>query len=228
MIETAKEFILKLKNYYDEEISVELEDAITAYVRKKRFKGLELEALFELTCEHSARIPKVNHLAKIWKEHGQRLEDGTGGCVYADNALANNRGKGFEYVINDIKRLRREQENRDLKNNEIDLLHAYTDLATIYDMLNEVPDIIMPKQYKDTYLRKVKEDIDAGIPVNIRAARNRIEERKNQYAQTYGDEELEQFEKKSEDSVRVSYDKLVNVFKNNKQMLNPEPDRRSA
>jgi len=226
MINSTQEFTDKLSKYFDGKINVELEDGIKTWLRKKKLNGVELEALYELVCEHADRIPKVNMLAKIWREHGQRSES-TGECSYANNARERCRDKGWEYIIREIARLRNEQDSRELKASEIDLIHDFTDLSTIHDMLQQVPDLVMPADKKGTYLRKVREDIIAGFPVNIRAARIKIDERIKQYKEIYGDEELEQHEKTSQSS-GASYSDLVNVFSDRKQMLDPEPDRRSA
>ena len=85
----------------------------------------------------------------------------------------------------------------------------------------------MPADKKATYLRKVREDIIAGFPVNISAARVKINERIKQYEEMYGSEELEKSRSK-ESGIDIAYDHLAQVFGDRKQMLEPEPDRRSA
>lgn len=223
MISTAQELVDKLLKYFPktEKVSAEMMDALKAYCRRSNFNDMELDRFYDLLTEHCEYFPVVKTAAKIWREYGQRAEKVT--ASFASRAISENKKIGWEKVIDEIKRIRRKQDHSDLMAAEIDLLHDYEDLSTVYFMLNAVPEVIMPEQYKATYLRKVKEDIDNHIPVNLTAARVRIEKRIHDYNIMYGLEEGEILENNT--GISKSFEQMQKAFGERKQSLEPEPDK---
>lgn len=223
MISTAQELVDKMLKYFPktDKVSEEMMDALKAYCRRSSFNDMELDRFYDLLTEHCEYFPVVKTAAKIWKEYGQRAEKVT--VSFASRAIADNKHSGWETIINDIKRIRSKKEYSALTNAEIDILHDYEDLSTIYNMLNAVPDVIMPEQYKATYLRKVKEDVDNHIPVNLTAARARIDKRIHDYNVMYGLEESEAAEKSH--GIAKSFGQMQKAFSERKQILEDEPDK---
>jgi len=221
-METALELIEKLKSYYHaERMNPELEDGIKSFIRRKNLNSIELESLYDIIRDNCGKMPNVQYIAKLWKEYGQRAEKVTAG--FASRAISENKNSGWEKVIDQIKRIRRKQEHSELTNSEIDILHDYEELSTVYFMLNAVPSVIMPEQYKATYLRKVKEDVDNHIPVNLTAARVKIEKRINDYNMMYGPEESEILGNNK--GISKSFEQMQKAFGERKQALDPEPDK---
>ena len=221
MIDTAQGLINKLKNYYSEDVSVELEDGLKGWIRKKNFSPDEFENLYEIAVENCARFPKVQLIAKLWNEQGQKISKGEGHGK-AITALHDNRDKAWQSIVDQIKDIRNAQEHRDLSCREIDLLHEFSDLMSVYNLLETVPTIIMPQKYKDTYLRKVKEDICNNIPIKLDAVRRHITRRHKEYDQKYG-AEAQEYETSAQ--ITRTIDDLHSVFEDNAKLFEPEPDR---
>lgn len=220
MIQSAQEFIVKVKGYFDtDNMSMELEDAYKSWLRKKNLKPLEFESLYDLSTENFAHIPKVNLLAKVWHERGEKISKGES-FSSANNAVEFNKDKNWQTIIEDLKYLRKNQEIRDLTTKEIDYLHEWDDLMCIYNLLNMVPAVIMPQTYKDTYLRKVREDIIAGIPINLGRVRAKIDERNNTYSNIYGEQE-----RKQDSKIERTVQQIERTFADNSKMFQPEPDK---
>lgn len=220
MIDTAQGLINKLKNYYSEDVSVELEDGLKGWARKKNFSPDEFENLYEIAVENCARFPKVQLIAKLWNEQGQKISKGEGHGK-AMTALHDNRDKSWQSLIDEMNDIRNSQDSRDLTCREIDLLHEFQELMDVYKMLGKVPSIIMPQKDKDTYLRKVKEDVCAGIPVKMEAVSRHMARRRKEYEQKYGAEA----EEHAPVNIEHTVEDLEAVFADNAKLFQPEPDR---
>lgn len=220
MIDGPAEFLNKIVKYYDaNEISIEHEDGIRVWLKKKKFKPVELETLYDLAVEKYKYIPKVSELADIWNKKGEKLSKQSD-FMGSNNAIEFNKDKNWQAIIEELKYLRRKQDTQDLTCKEIDYLHEWDDLMYIHNMLATVPSVIMPQNFKDTYLRKVREDIIAHIPINLDRFSVKIQERVDQYNNIYKEQEREQDSKLEKTVADVE-----RIFRVNSKILDPEPDR---
>jgi hypothetical protein len=190
MIDTAQELIDKLLKYFprSEDVSLELTDAIKGYVRRANLNSMELERFYDVITENCSSFPVLKVAASLWKKYGERFD---GGVSHDCSAINKFKNTGWRDVVNEIKAIRVIQEERELKNSEIDILNDYEDLYYIYKQLQLVPTLVMPNDSKDIYMRKVKEDIDGGIPVNLDRVRASLQRRHDEYNANYGDMEKE-------------------------------------
>jgi len=220
MIDTAQDLIDKLLKYFPktEDVSAELTDGLKAYVRRNNFNSMELERLYNIIQENCGSFPLVRIVAKLWKEQGERFDKGIG----PDNSAINMfKHKGWKEVIEAVQEIRAAQEYREMKASEIDIISDYDDLYYVYKLLQEVSPLVMPEDRKDVYLRKVKEDVDSRIPINLDRVRTSIQRRHDEYDQKYGDQEIEAAER----TLTKSVNDMQKAFGANSKMLEPEPDK---
>lgn len=220
MIDTAQDLVDKLLNYFPktEAVSAELTDGLKAYVRRNNFNSMELDRLYNIIQENCGSFPLVRVVAKLWKEQGERFDTG----ISPDNsAISKFKHSGWREVVDEVKAIRETQERRDLKNSEIDMLNDYEDLYYVYKLLQEISPLVMPENHKDTYMRKVKEDVDNRIPINLERVRAQMKRRHDEYNQKYGDQEQEAAER----TLSKSVDDMQKAFGANSKMLEPEPDK---
>jgi hypothetical protein len=190
MIETAQELIDRLLKYFpkSDEISGELTDALKSYTRRSNLNSMELERFYNIITENCSSFPVLKVAASLWKKYGERYD---GGVSHDYSAINKFKNSGWRDVVNEIQAIRAIQEERDLKNSEIDILNDYEDMYYVYKQLQLVPTLVMPNDSKDIYMRKVKEDIDSGIPVNLDRVRASLQRRHDEYNENYGDQEKE-------------------------------------
>jgi hypothetical protein len=178
---------------------------------------MELERFYNIIQENCGGFPLVKIAAKLWKEQGERYNTEE----KPDNsAISKYKDTGWKEVVEKIRSLREAQEERMLQNSEIDIICDYDDLYYVYKLISEVSPLVMPDESKDIYLRKVKEDVDNRIPVNLDRVRASVQKRHEEYQKIYGEHEDEVIEK-----ISKSIANLQNAFNERSRMLEPEPDR---
>ena len=218
MIESPVEFVDKLLEYFSKDsVSVEVTDGLKSYLRRHKFNSIELERLYSIVQENCNRFPVVQVVVKLWKDHGERYENSGGS---EDRAISKFKNTGWKHVIECIHSVRKAQDFRELSNNEIDLLHSYDELSFVWGLLESVPPLVMDKEAKDIYMRKVKEDVDNNVPINRTKVVEAIKKRHDQYNAMYADQETEEAEK-----ISKSVDDMCKAFGEKKKLLEPEPDK---
>lgn len=219
MIECAAEFIQKLKGYFDSDsMSVELEDAYKSWLRKKNFSAVEFENLYDLITENFNKLPRVSYAAKIWNEQGLKINKRS----YGFDILDEYKNRPWQSIIEEIIEIRNIQDTRELTTRETGILHEFEDLKTVEYLLRSIPSLIMPQTEKDTYMRKVKEDVVNRVPINIAAVRKSMSHRMREYEQKYSGEETEN----SQAQITRAVNDLFTVFDDNKKLFQEEPDRK--
>jgi len=156
---------------------------------------VELVLFYEALKENheSLSFPTVNQIKKIWNEHGRRYNE-TRSVKDVNNVRADYRRTGHNAVVEEIRLIRVKQDRGELvSNKEIDLLATYDDLYYVFNQINSLPDGVMSRENKEVYLRKVKESIDSGIPLNFTAFEKRMKARRSEAAEMYAeiDEEID-------------------------------------
>jgi len=194
MITSAQELTDKLLKYYpkSEDVSLEIIEALKMYIRRGNFSEDELDRMYELIVESCAGFPQVRIVAKLWKENKNKSNRENFSAKDVNNALSEYRDTGHNDVVRQIKYIR-EKQSRDekLTNKEIDLLVTYDDLCYVYSQVNALPDGVIDRDHKETYLRKAKETIDSGIPINFTAFEREMNRRRALAVNMYGEQDAE-------------------------------------
>ena len=193
MIKDAEDFIAKLINYYSrDDVSLELSDGLKDYVRKYNFKDVEMDYLYSLIKENCGHFPIVKTAKSLWEKYGKTWNGG--GRQKSGNAqLDDLRTRGYSTVIATVKHIYVKQQQRreadpNYKNpiSETEVLLEYTDLYNAFNRVEEVPDVVFPREKKDIYYRKMKETVDEGKRIDMSAVNKAMEERERLYHETYG------------------------------------------
>jgi len=194
MITSAQELTDKLLKYYpkSEDVSLEIIEALKMYVQRGSFSEDELDRMYELIVESCAGFPQVRIVAKLWKENKNKSNSENFSTKDVNNALSEYRDTGHNDVVRQIKYIR-EKQSRDekLTNKEIDLLDTYEDLCYVYSQVNALPDGVIDRDHKETYLRKAKETIDSGIPINFTAFEREMNRRRALAVGMYAEQDAE-------------------------------------
>jgi len=194
MITSAQELTDKLLKYYpkSKDVSLEIIEALKMYIRRGNFSEDELDRMYELIVESCAGFPQVRIVAKLWKENKNKSNRENFSAKDVNNALSEYRDTGHNDVVRQIKYIR-EKQSRDekLTNKEIDLLDTYEDLCYVYSQVNALPDGVIDRDHKETYLRKAKETIDSGIPINFTAFEREMNRRRALAVNMYGEQDAE-------------------------------------
>ncbi|PKL17892.1 MAG: hypothetical protein CVV49_08930 [Spirochaetae bacterium HGW-Spirochaetae-5] len=194
MITTAQELTDKLLKYYPktEALSLEIVDALKMYVRRGNFSGDELERMYQVIIENCAGFPQVRTVAKLWKENSYSESNDSYKPKDVNNAKSDYRDTGHNEIVRYIKTIREKQDQGGkLSNKEIDLIHTYEDLCYIHSVVNSLADGVIDRQHKETYIRKAKETIDSGIPINFTAFEREMNRRRAQAVEMYGEQDAE-------------------------------------
>jgi hypothetical protein len=219
MISSAEEFVSRLLSYFKstDEVSAELIDGLKAWIRRENFNDIELDKLYNIIQEECATFPMVKTVKKLWYEKGERFHKAqkVGNSKLED--LKKN--AGWERIIDEVKDIRREQDIRELRASEIDILAYFDEFYYTWRLINEVPDKQFSQDEKATYMRKVLETFREGIPINLQSVKKHMEQRIKKYKQMYGAEEEEMCGR-----VTRTVDMVNQAFTQNSRALEPEPD----
>jgi len=194
MITSAQELVDRLLKYFPktEAVSLEVIDALKVYIRRGNFIEEELDRMYEIIVENCAAFPQVRIVAKLWKDNRDRSNRNTKCFRDVNNAKEIYMHTGHNDIIQEIKIIRDKQSREErLTNKEIDLLDTYEDLCYVYTQVNALPDGVIDREHKETYIRKAKETIDAGIPINFTAFEREMNRRRAQAVEMYGEQDAE-------------------------------------
>jgi len=222
-VNTVQELIDRLLKYFNaEKVNVEVIESVRTYVQKLNLGSVEFVLFYEAIKEYheSMAFPKVYQVRKIWNEHGVRYNT-VKSHKDVNTAKELYRNTGHNTIAEKIKVLR-EKQNRDeqISNQEIDLLDTYDDLYYVYKQIHSLPDGVMDGVSKETYLRKVKEDIDNGIALNFTAFERAMTRRRAMQEEGYEEHERERSEK-----LNRSASVVEGAFGARSRMLEPEKDK---